>query len=232
MDIKELALPTPSPSKNSDKIPSVKFTLPSARKPVSYEENLNEENLQQKAENFSKRVREENRQKVLRSSKRKLFQKHANNEVYNGDSEEDISLTEQSQQSEFSESTGDVITSYQRYRQKRCNTFDTMQFTEHTMEKEQQDDHKDFSLVYSLSSSDSEEYNGIRKQERTQEQEETKSETSLSDYYSAGKHDFTNRFEQQSIDMSSNFHSYRKRLEDSMSKKKKYFDSAWSSSTE
>mmetsp|Transcript_8250 Transcript_8250/g.7310 ORF Transcript_8250/g.7310 Transcript_8250/m.7310 type:complete len:214 (+) Transcript_8250:847-1488(+) len=117
------------------------------------------------------------------------------------------------EESECSESTDNFVTSYQHYRGKqKVESFYPRKESDISINLTE-DDKREASLQYSLSSGGS-------------ERKEFDSDSSISNYYSAGKSNFFSKIDKSSIELASEFNSYRKKIEDSKFSLRNYSSSS------
>ncbi|CAI2360448.1 unnamed protein product [Moneuplotes crassus] len=190
MDLREIAYSVASKEMKNDSIPSIRFTLTKQRRNKQNDENKNSMNTREKVMDYSEKVREMNKKETLLNSKPSYYSKQRS-----CNSESAYSI----EKSGLSDSTDNFVTSYQKYREIRSERVESAIKIQDRTERVAEDC-DNISLDYSLSSSDD-------------AQEETKTISSVSDYYSAGKSKFIEKVDQSTLDLASDFHRYKDQIE-------------------
>ena len=211
-DISESFNNTPENNKRSSRIEkgsTLKLSISklnmnhdSGRKDDSENRNMN--NIYEKVQDYSARVREINKKK---------FKPSKNLTTENTEDSTKLNIYEiprpkaqdfiPEEDSKLSKSTENFITSYQEYREKQnIDSFyprGEKSYSDLSLTEEENDTElKESSLQYSLSS----------------HSKNSGSSSSISNYYSAGKTNYYSKIPQSSIDLASEFSTYRRKIEE------------------
>jgi hypothetical protein len=185
------------------KISFTRFVKEVEKDDKDQDENVNTENIRDKVNDYAEKVRQINKQK-FNKPKRKENKEDLLNKQIRRNNDKKISFTHEiinlqprynADESEISELTNNLMTSYQK--EKRRNT-DTVSFYRKTIELEE-DKNNDQSLQYSFTSSESESNSGS---------------SVYSDFYSTKKLAITQKLKKLEPSIDTDLASFQRQIED------------------